>query len=109
MIWRCGPVTPVVAPRRWPLQSPLRRIRDRGLERGLGLELTPTAVNALAAEGYDPQYGARPLKRVIQQRLENPIATRLLAGEFKEDDVIEVDWQREQFQFERKASAVAAG
>ncbi len=82
-----------------------RRLRDRGL----GLQLTPAAVNALAAEGYDPQFGARPLKRVIQQRLENPIATRLLAGEFKEDDVIEVDWQREQFQFEKKEGAAVAG
>jgi len=46
---------------------------------------------------------------VIQHRLENPIATRLLAGEFQEEDVIEVDWQREQFQFERKAGVVATG
>jgi ATP-dependent Clp protease ATP-binding subunit ClpA len=45
----------------------------------------------LADEGYDPAYGARPLKRVIQHRLENPLASRILRGEFAEGDTIRVD------------------
>src|SRR5689334_15208900 len=59
-------------------------------ERGIGLLLTDAALDALAAEGYDPQFGARPLKRTIQRRLQNPLAMKLLEGTFKTGDVIEV-------------------
>jgi ATP-dependent Clp protease ATP-binding subunit ClpB len=77
----------------------LNRLRTRLRERGLLIELTPSAKLALANEGYDPQFGARPLKRVIQQRIENAIASRLLAGEFKPGDLIEVDFEGASFLF----------
>ncbi len=65
----------------------------------------------LAEEGYDPAFGARPLKRVIQQRIENPIAAKILAGEFGEGDtiVIDVDSAKHAFKFSRSAAKVAAG
>jgi len=59
--------------------------------RNLKLVLTPSARKLLAEEGYDPTYGARPLKRVIQQRIENPLAGKILAGEFGEGDTIKID------------------
>ncbi len=66
-------------------------LRQRLSERKLTLELTEQARVQLANEGYDPVYGARPLKRVIQQRLQNPLALKLLQGEFKEGQQILVD------------------
>jgi ATP-dependent Clp protease ATP-binding subunit ClpB len=60
-------------------------------DRKLALELSPAAREKLAEEGYDPLFGARPLKRVIQQRLQNPLALRLLQGEFRDGDTILVD------------------
>jgi ATP-dependent Clp protease ATP-binding subunit ClpB len=77
----------------------LGKLRGRLKERQIALELSPEAVAALVAEGYDPQYGARPLKRVIQQRIENPLATRLLSGEFGPGDTARVGFEREQFVF----------
>jgi ATP-dependent Clp protease ATP-binding subunit ClpB len=68
----------------------LGRLRKLLADRKLKLELTPEARAKLAEEGYDPVYGARPLKRVIQQRLQNELALRLLQGEFHEGDTIEV-------------------
>jgi ATP-dependent Clp protease ATP-binding subunit ClpB len=69
----------------------LRRVEERLAERGLRLELTGDARVALAEAGWDPTYGARPLKRAIQRLLENPLALRLLEGEFAEGDTISVD------------------
>jgi ATP-dependent Clp protease ATP-binding subunit ClpB len=68
----------------------LGRLRKLLADRKLKLELTPEARAKLSEEGYDPVYGARPLKRVIQQRLQNELALRLLQGEFQEGDTIEV-------------------
>jgi ATP-dependent Clp protease ATP-binding subunit ClpB len=76
-----------------------RHLRDRLAERRIDLELTPAAVSALAAEGYDPQFGARPLKRVIQQRLENPLANRILAGEIREGQRVTVGYEGKSFTF----------
>ncbi len=59
-------------------------------EREIGLVLSDAASDTLGDEGYDPQFGARPLKRVIQRRLQNPLAMKLLAGEFKAGEVVEV-------------------
>ena len=56
----------------------------------LNLEVDSKAKQLLAAEGYDPQFGARPLKRAIQEHLLNPLATRLLAGDFKPGDTVKV-------------------
>ncbi|MEG3156667.1 ATP-dependent chaperone ClpB [Lysobacter zhanggongensis] len=74
----------------------IARIQMTGLERrlaerGLRLELSDAALALLANVGFDPVYGARPLKRAIQQQLENPLAQRILAGEFTSGDVIRVD------------------
>ena len=55
----------------------------------------------LADKGYDPVYGARPVKRVIQQSLQNPLATELLKGEYPEGTTIEVDYRGEEFTFRR--------
>jgi ATP-dependent Clp protease ATP-binding subunit ClpB len=68
----------------------LGRLRQLLADRKLSLELTPAAREQLAEEGYDPVYGARPLKRVIQQRLQNPLALKLLQGEFHEGDTVRV-------------------
>ncbi|KJU80733.1 protein disaggregation chaperone [Ectopseudomonas oleovorans] len=60
----------------------LQRLRGRLAERELSLELTPEALDKLIAVGYDPVYGARPLKRAIQRWIENPLAQQILAGNF---------------------------
>ena len=75
----------------------LRNLRRRLADRKLELTLTPRAVEALASEGFDPQFGARPLKRVIQQRLENPLAMKILAGEYGPGATIAVDYQGKSF------------
>ena len=58
------------------------------------------ARNAIAAAGYDPTFGARPLKRIIQQRIQNPLATELLKGEFAEGSLVTVDHVDDGFTFE---------
>mgnify|MGYP001016925068 FL=1 len=68
-------------------------------QQGLTLEVSETARNAIANEGYDPVYGARPLKRVIQQRIQNPLAVELLRGDFREGDTVQVDHRDGQFTF----------
>jgi ATP-dependent Clp protease ATP-binding subunit ClpB len=75
---------------------------ERQLEkRGLHLSVTEAARNRIAALGYDPAFGARPVKRVIQQEIQNPLATELLRGEYPEGSTIEVDVQDDQFEFSR--------
>jgi ATP-dependent Clp protease ATP-binding subunit ClpB len=69
----------------------LRGVRDRLAARKLTLNVTEAAVDALAEEGFDPTYGARPLKRVIQRRLQDPIAMAILDGRFSEGDTVAVD------------------
>jgi ATP-dependent Clp protease ATP-binding subunit ClpB len=69
----------------------LRQLRDRLAGRKLDLELTPSARDYLADKGFDPAYGARPLKRVIQREVQDALATRLLGGEVHEGDRITVD------------------
>jgi len=66
-------------------------LERRLAERGLKLELSDAALALLGNVGFDPVYGARPLKRAIQQQLENPLAQKILAGEFGNGDVIRVD------------------
>jgi ATP-dependent Clp protease ATP-binding subunit ClpA len=57
----------------------------------LKIELTETARGWLADEGYDPQFGARPVRRTLERHVENPLSKRLLAGEFTEGDTVVVD------------------
>ncbi len=86
----------------------LGRLRDRLAERKLSLELTDAAKEVLAEAGWDPAYGARPLKRALQRLVENPLAQRLLEGEFGEGDTIRVDAQDGELVFERAVSAASA-
>jgi len=85
----------------------LERVRERLAERGLGLELTDAAEIALAEAGWDPTYGARPLKRSIQRLLENPLAIRLLEGDFVDRDTIRVDAENGELVFARAEAPVA--
>lgn len=75
-------------------------------KRGLGLRVSDAALAQLAAEGYDPAFGARPVKRVIQQMVQNPLATELLKGEYPEGSTVEVDLEDEKFIF-TKAGATS--
>ncbi len=79
----------------------LGRLRGRLAERGLSLELTAAAKEVLAEGGWDPSYGARPLKRAIQRLLENPLALRLLEADFGAGDTIRVDVDDGDLVFER--------
>jgi ATP-dependent Clp protease ATP-binding subunit ClpB len=69
----------------------LALLKARLADRHLSLDVTDAAKDLLAEEGFDPIYGARPLKRVIQKQLADPLAMKLLAGEFGEGDTIRVD------------------
>ncbi|MEM6313563.1 MAG: hypothetical protein AAF743_05725, partial [Planctomycetota bacterium] len=75
--------------------------KKRLADRELGLQLSDDAKRLLADDGYDPQFGARPLKRLIQQRIENPLAVRILNGDFTPGQTIEVtvDDARRDFDF----------
>ena len=79
----------------------LQRLGARLAQREMRLEVTDAAVAQLARSGFDPVFGARPLKRAIQQHIENPIARLVLDGTFGEKDVVPVDWQDDKFVFER--------
>jgi ATP-dependent Clp protease ATP-binding subunit ClpC len=88
----------------------VKELEERLAERKLGLELTEKAKSWLAKEGYDPVYGARPLRRVIEKYIENPLSSKLLKGEIKEDDVIKVDLNKEgnELTFKTKTAVKAA-
>ncbi|MFQ5501295.1 MAG: ATP-dependent chaperone ClpB [Phycisphaerae bacterium] len=77
----------------------IEHLRQRLADREMTLSLTPAATDKLARDGYDPTYGARPLKRLIQQEIENPLARRILAGEFAPGDGVTIDVRGEMFSF----------
>ncbi|HWQ01097.1 MAG TPA: AAA family ATPase, partial [Gaiellaceae bacterium] len=79
----------------------LGRLRDRLADRGLTLELTDAAKEAVAEAGWDPTYGARPLKRALQRLVENPLALRLLEGDFEEGATVLVDAREGELVFEK--------
>jgi ATP-dependent Clp protease ATP-binding subunit ClpB len=79
----------------------LRRLQALLDERKVELGLTDAARHQLAEEGFDPVYGARPLKRVIQRRIQDPLALKMLQGEFRDGDQIAVDFRDGEFVFER--------
>ncbi len=83
----------------------LRRLRERLSERGLSIELTEAAQALVAEAGWDPVYGARPLKRSLQRLVENPLAVRLLEGEFEEGDTVLVDAGDDGLTFGRRVVA----
>ena len=86
----------------------LERLRTRLAERGVELELTPAATELVAEAGWDPTYGARPLKRALQRLVENPLAVKLLEGEFADGDTILVDARDGDLVFEQAAAVAAA-
>jgi ATP-dependent Clp protease ATP-binding subunit ClpB len=84
----------------------LRNLKRLLGERQLEVELTDAAKSLLAEEGYDPAYGARPLKRVIQREVQDTLALSLLQGDFREGDVVRVDAQDGRLTFERETRKV---
>jgi len=83
-------------------------LRSRMEEREIHLEITDAARTAIAEEGYDPSFGARPLRRVVQRQLENPLSKRVLAGEFSAGDTVLVDRSEEGYSFTRRQAATSA-
>jgi ATP-dependent Clp protease ATP-binding subunit ClpB len=77
-------------------------LAKRLAEQGLALHVSLAARDQIAVAGYDPVYGARPLRRVIQQRLENPLSAELLKGEFTDGDEVAIDFADDQFTFRRE-------
>jgi ATP-dependent Clp protease ATP-binding subunit ClpB len=71
----------------------IEKLNERLKDKGLSIVLSPETIQFLTHLGYDPLYGARPLRRVLQQWLENPLSQQIIAGTFKEDMVIEVGLQ----------------
>jgi ATP-dependent Clp protease ATP-binding subunit ClpB len=86
----------------------LAGVQARLAESGIGLELTDAARAFVAREGYDPTYGARPLRRAIQRAVENPLAMAVLGGEFTRGDTVEVDVRDGSLVFEKAASSAEA-
>jgi ATP-dependent Clp protease ATP-binding subunit ClpB len=86
----------------------LRGLLARLAERKIELELTTAAKELIAREGFDPVYGARPLKRAIQKEIVQPLAVRLLRGEFNDGDRIIVDLRDGQIDFRRQEAVLAA-
>jgi len=76
-------------------------LHQRLADRDLALQVSAAALDRLGEAGFDPVYGARPLKRAIQQQLENPLAKRILAGEFAPGDTIRVDVTADELAFEK--------
>jgi ATP-dependent Clp protease ATP-binding subunit ClpB len=89
------------------IQIQIQRLIDRLVERKVGLKLTDTALDHIVEVGYDPLYGARPLKRAIQRELETPIAKGILRGDFKEGETISVSVVKERLSFATQTPAVA--
>jgi ATP-dependent Clp protease ATP-binding subunit ClpB len=79
----------------------IEQLRKRLADRDLGFEISDQALDKLGRAGYDPVYGARPLKRAIQQQLENPLAQKILAGEFGPGDTISVEARDIGFEFSK--------
>jgi ATP-dependent Clp protease ATP-binding subunit ClpB len=86
----------------------LEYLHKRLAERDIGLVLEPAARDRLAQAGFDPVYGARPLKRAIQQQLENPLAQRILRGDFGPGDTIRVTANAGGLEFARGVKHAAA-
>ena len=78
----------------------LQRLAQRLIEQDMTLNVSDAAVAAIAKEGFDPAYGARPLKRAISQYIENPLARAILAGQYGPNSVVNVDYRDGQFVFE---------
>jgi len=80
----------------------LERLQTRLAQQNLTLDVDKAAKMLLAKEGYDPQFGARPLKRAVQEQVLNPLSLRLLEGDFKPGDKIRVTAKDGELFFQRK-------
>jgi ATP-dependent Clp protease ATP-binding subunit ClpB len=87
----------------------LGRLRARLADRHIALELTDAARSNLVRTGYDPHYGARPLKRAIQKKIETPLGRLLLKGEIRDGQTVVVDAQHEAGDLVFRPAAVGAG
>ena len=87
------------------VEKMLRELRERLEQRELRIELTDAARDWLVENGFDDEYGARPLRRLIQRTLENVLAKRVLAGEFNPGDLIQVDVEEDRLAFRREVPA----
>ena len=85
----------------------IKYLQQRLAARNLGLMLTESALDQITKAGYDPVYGARPLRRTIQTQIENPLARQILSGKFHDLDEIIVDWSDGQFDFHAKPQKLA--
>jgi ATP-dependent Clp protease ATP-binding subunit ClpB len=83
----------------------IRRLQKTLAQRELTLVVSSKAADEIAKEGFDPVYGARPLKRLIQSEIQNGLARRMLAGEVGAGDTVEVDFEKGEFTFERRVAA----
>ncbi len=86
----------------------LNTLKARLAKMDYGLEVSDAALAELAKVGFDPVYGARPLKRAIQSELENPLAKAILEGRFAPKDTIRVDWRGGRMVFEKSPKRAAA-
>jgi ATP-dependent Clp protease ATP-binding subunit ClpA len=77
----------------------MKDMQKRLAERKITVELTDAAKAQLTKEGFDPAFGARPLRRTLQRQVENPLSTKILKGEFKDGDHVVVDVGAEEFSF----------
>jgi ATP-dependent Clp protease ATP-binding subunit ClpB len=84
-------------------------LRKRLAERGIAASISVAAQKAIAELSYDPQFGARPINRFIQARLENPLSRKLIAGKLVEGDQLEVDFKRGDFEFNILKSEIKRG
>jgi ATP-dependent Clp protease ATP-binding subunit ClpB len=82
----------------------MKRLEDRKIR----VELTDGAKDLLIAEGYDPMYGARPLKRTLQRQVLDKLAMQVLQGEFREGDTVRIDAPRGELEFTKAGQAVHA-
>ena len=88
----------------------IKRVERLLVDRKLTLDVTPAAKQLVVAEGYDPVYGARPLKRAIQRLLQNPLAVAVLEGQYQEGDRVRVDRAKDgnSLNFEKVRESVRA-
>jgi ATP-dependent Clp protease ATP-binding subunit ClpB len=84
----------------------IQRLRSRLTEREMQLSLTKSAMDYISEAGYDPVYGARPLKRAIQQYIENPLAQEILSGKFTIGDIIKIDVKQGKLVFLKATATV---
>jgi ATP-dependent Clp protease ATP-binding subunit ClpB len=84
----------------------INRLQARLAEREYGITITPEALDYLASTGYDPVYGARPLKRSIQQHIENPLAQEILSGKFVPGDIIHIAFKKDHLEFSKATATV---